>query len=93
MLQIASLEEALTVIEGMRAKYYCRGQQIIAYRKKVRQQVGPDSRFLSVRRTKTVIRYSNTAAAGYLVLCDCKKNLAFNSFQAFQTRSYSYICT
>ena len=44
MLQIASLEEALTVIEGMRAKYYCRGQQIIAYRKKVRQQVGPDSR-------------------------------------------------
>ena len=68
MLQIASLEEALTVIEGMRAKYYCRGQQIIAYRKKVRQQVGPDSRFLSVRRTKTVIRYSNTAAAGYFAI-------------------------
>ena len=68
MLQIASLEEALTVIEGMRAKYYCRGQQIIAYRKKVRQQVGPDSRFLSVRRTKTVICYSNTAAACYFAI-------------------------
>ena len=38
--QIVSLEEALTVIKAMQAKCcHCRGQQIIAYRKKVRQQV------------------------------------------------------
>lgn len=38
--QITSLEEARSLIEVMRAKYQCRGRQIIAYRKKLHQQRG-----------------------------------------------------
>lgn len=38
--QITSLEEARSLIEVMRAKYQCRGRQIIAYRRKLHQQRG-----------------------------------------------------
>ncbi len=44
--QIASLEEAVAVIDCMRTKYRCRGQQIIAYRKKLRVHVS----FTAIRK-------------------------------------------
>jgi hypothetical protein len=37
--QITSLDEARAIIEAMRLRYQCRGRQIMAYRKKLHQQV------------------------------------------------------
>ena len=37
--QITSMEEAKAIIEAMRLRCQCRGRQIMAYRKKLHQQV------------------------------------------------------
>ena len=37
--QLTSLDDAVVVVDDLRLKFRCRGQQIIGYRRKLRQQV------------------------------------------------------
>ena len=43
-LQVSTVEEAAAVISELKGKFRSQGQQIITYRRKLRQQVGSNNR-------------------------------------------------